>query len=91
MRVKSKSGREFDLPSNQEAEEIHSTTQSDPDAFTLDEFKKMRKAGRPKAAQTKERVTIRLSPEVTRFFRASGKGWQTRLDEALREYVKTHS
>ncbi|MES9881930.1 MAG: BrnA antitoxin family protein, partial [Sedimenticola sp.] len=33
---------------------------------------------------------IRLSPDVTAFFRATGKGWQTRLDEALREYVETH-
>lgn len=47
--------------------------------------------GRPKAAVTKERITIRLSPEVVEQFRASGDGWQTRLDAALKDWLKTHS
>ena len=49
-----------------------------------------RRVGRPKADVTKERVTIRLSPEVTEYFRSTGKGWQTRLDNALKEYVQSH-
>jgi uncharacterized protein (DUF4415 family) len=44
----------------------------------------------PNRAPTKERVTLRLSPEVVRFFKDSGAGWQTRVDGALREWVKTH-
>lgn len=47
--------------------------------------------GRPKAAVTKERITIRLSPEVVGAFRATGDGWQTRMDGALRDWLKTHS
>ncbi|MFA7241981.1 MAG: BrnA antitoxin family protein [Sulfuricellaceae bacterium] len=47
--------------------------------------------GRPKAAVTKERITIRLSPDVVRAFRATGDGWQTRVDVALRDWLKTHS
>ncbi len=47
--------------------------------------------GRPKAAITKERITIRLSPDVLGAFRATGQGWQTRVDVALREWLKTHS
>jgi uncharacterized protein (DUF4415 family) len=47
--------------------------------------------GRPKAAATKERITIRLSPEVVETFRASGAGWQTRVDAALKDWLKTHS
>ena len=46
--------------------------------------------GRPKAAVTKERITIRLSPEVVQSFRATGDGWQTRMDAALKEWLKTH-
>ena len=46
--------------------------------------------GRPKAPVTKERITIRLSPDVVRSFRASGEGWQTRIDAALKEWLKTH-
>lgn len=47
--------------------------------------------GRPKAEQTKERISIRLSRDVVDRFRASGDGWQTRMDSALQEWLKTHS
>lgn len=47
--------------------------------------------GRPKAAVTKERITIRLSPDVLGAFRATGQGWQTRVDAALRDWLQTHS
>jgi uncharacterized protein (DUF4415 family) len=89
MQVKSKSGRMFDIPDEAEAERIHEAALSDPDAQPMsdDMMKQLRPLGRPKAAVTKERVTIRLSPEVTAFFRAGGQGWQTRLDEALKAYV----
>jgi uncharacterized protein (DUF4415 family) len=41
-------------------------------------------------APIKERVTIRLSGEVVARFRASGSGWQTRIDAALKEWLETH-
>lgn len=40
---------------------------------------------------TKERITIRLSREVVERFRATGDGWQTRMDAALQDWLKTHS
>jgi Uncharacterized protein conserved in bacteria len=42
-------------------------------------------------APTKERISIRLSPEVVAPFRATGSGWQTRLDAALKDWLKTHT
>ena len=45
----------------------------------------------PQKAPTKERITIRLSREVVEQFRASGDGWQTRVDAALRDWLKSHS
>lgn len=42
-------------------------------------------------APTKERITIRLSADVVAQFRASGPGWQTRIDQALQEWLKEHS
>ena len=47
--------------------------------------------GRPKAAAPKERITIRLSPEVVQTFRATGAGWQSRIDAALRDWLKGQS
>ena len=49
-----------------------------------------RKRG-PQKEPTKERVTIRLSREVVEQFRATGEGWQTRVDTALKDWLKTHS
>jgi uncharacterized protein (DUF4415 family) len=38
----------------------------------------------------KEAINIRLSPEVLSAFRATGTGWQTRVDGALRDWLKHH-
>ncbi len=46
--------------------------------------------GRPKAVQAKERITIRLPPDVLEAFRETGAGWQTRMDSVLREWVLAH-
>lgn len=43
--------------------------------------------GRPKADNPKVSTTIRLSPDVIEYFRHGGKGWQSRIDEVLKEYV----
>ena len=44
----------------------------------------------PQVAPTKERITIRLSSEVVTTFRESGPGWQGRIDEALKHWIKHH-
>ena len=45
----------------------------------------------PQKAPTKERITIRLSPEVVQPFRDTGEGWQSRLDAALKDWLKSHT
>lgn len=32
-------------------------------------------------------LSVRYSPEVVEYFRSTGKGWQARMDEALKEWV----
>ena len=44
----------------------------------------------PQKAPTKERITIRLSPEVVQRFRDTGEGWQMRVDAALKAWLKSH-
>ena len=41
----------------------------------------------PQRTPTKERITIRLSHDVVEQFRATGDGWQTRIDTALQEWL----
>jgi len=38
----------------------------------------------------KEAVNIRLAPEILDAFRSTGRGWQTRINDALREWLKEH-
>ena len=48
------------------------------------------KRGRPVADKRKELVSVRYDPEVLAAFRASGPGWQARLNAALADWLKTH-
>jgi uncharacterized protein (DUF4415 family) len=93
MQVKSKSGRIFSLPTPEEEAAINRGIVADTDTYELAEkdFAQLRQVGRPKAAVTKERITIRLSRDVVEQFRASGDGWQTRVDAALKDWLKDHS
>jgi uncharacterized protein (DUF4415 family) len=47
--------------------------------------KLVRRGGRPKSASPKEAVNIRLDPDVLAYFRATGPGWQSRINAALRK------
>ena len=49
------------------------------------------KRGRPPLGQTKEHVNIRLDADIVQSFRASGAGWQTRLNNALRDWLRSHA
>jgi len=48
---------------------------------------RQKKRGRPLLENPKEPIHIRISPDVLAAFRATGRGWQTRMDAVLREAV----
>lgn len=95
--------REVLIPSDEEEEEIQRGIALDPDApeWTDEDWARARPAveavphvverhrrtrGRQKAP-TKERVTVRLDADIVAHFRQGGRGWQTRLNEALRQVI----
>lgn len=41
-------------------------------------------------APVKVSTTLRLPPEVLAYFKATGPGWQTRIEEVLKEWIKAH-
>jgi uncharacterized protein (DUF4415 family) len=47
--------------------------------------------GRPKSDARKVLLSVRYSPEVVEYFRATGAGWQTRMDDALKEWLREHA
>jgi len=63
-----------------------------PDAtIIMREAVAKRSAGRPAGSGKKEQVAIRLDKDILLSFRAAGTGWQTRMNDALREWLKTNS
>jgi len=49
-----------------------------------------KRRGRPVGSGDKEQVAIRFDREVLAAFRAGGPGWQTRMNNALRDWLKEH-
>ncbi len=47
--------------------------------------------GRPKSESPKRLLTIRYDSDVIDAFKATGAGWQTRMNAALKDWLKTHS
>jgi uncharacterized protein (DUF4415 family) len=83
------------LNSPEEEAQIVAAALADPDALPLTEdelakFQPRRPRGRPTLPATKIPTNLRLDPVVIGAFKATGDGWQTRINDALLEYVKTH-
>ena len=49
--------------------------------------KKLVRRGRPAGSGQKTQTTLRISKDVLEFFHATGPGWQTRMNNALKQYV----
>jgi uncharacterized protein (DUF4415 family) len=78
------------MPSIAEDRRITAAAQSDPDAQPLSpkQIKEMAPLrGRPPSENKKQLVSIRYSPEVIEFFRATGDGWQARMNQVLQDHV----
>ncbi|WP_310601429.1 BrnA antitoxin family protein [Desulfobulbus sp.] len=61
--------------------------------ISAEEFKaEARKAlrGRPAGSGVKQSTTVRFDTDVLAAFKATGKGWQTRMNNALRDWLKEH-
>lgn len=57
----------------------------------LDILPKRKKGQRGKQkGPTKVAITMRYSPEVVEYFKSTGEGWQKRMDEALKDWIKQH-
>ncbi|MDO9224536.1 MAG: BrnA antitoxin family protein [Pseudomonadota bacterium] len=82
-------------PTPEEDARITAAAEADPDARPLSDeewrlAKPLSRIGRPKAAVTKVPTTIRFDPDVLAALKATGAGWQTRVNEAMRAWVETH-
>jgi uncharacterized protein (DUF4415 family) len=57
------------------------------DRAEIREGDKIVRPGRPRLDRPKAQVTLRLDSDVLAYFKASGPGWQTRINDALKERI----
>jgi uncharacterized protein (DUF4415 family) len=80
-------------PTDSEDAKITAAALADPDNLPLtdaelSQFKRVR--GRPLGSGKKEQVTLRLDVQILEQFKATGSGWQTRINDALLDWAKHH-
>jgi uncharacterized protein (DUF4415 family) len=86
-------GRKVLLDSAEEDAAITAAALSDPDAVPLtdEEWEAVRprlRRGRPLSDCRQVATTIRFDADVLEAMRATGPGWQTRINDLVREYVE---
>lgn len=90
--LKTRSGRVITLPDAEEDAAITAGALADADTLPLDDAQwravvPTLRRGRPPAAVVKQPVKLRLDPDLLAALRASGPGWQTRVNDLLRRAV----
>ena len=83
------------IPTAEEDIAVTAAAMEDQDAraFTDEEWadvKPVRGHGRPVQTVTKTPISIRLDVRVLNAFKATGEGWQTRMNDALTEWADQH-
>lgn len=89
-------------PLTNKAGEVRELTQEDINAMRLAHevlpaefvanFPKRKRGERgPQKQPAKVRLTVRYSPEVIKYFKSTGAGWQKRMDDVLKKWVSKHS
>lgn len=82
----------FVIPTPEEDAAINAGIAADPDTYELTaaDFAEMRPLrGRPRLERPKAALTMRVDADTLDALKASGPGWQTRVNELLKEAVRS--
>jgi uncharacterized protein (DUF4415 family) len=100
--ARAKAREALDAMTDEENTAICEAARADPDARPFDDERlaRMRRAsaadaaditrrlrGRPRVEMPKHLVSLRLDQDVIARFRATGPGWQSRINEVLRQHL----
>mgnify|MGYP002581035250 FL=1 len=86
-----KAKRKIIYPTPEEDAAITAAALSDPDALPMtdEQLAQLRPLrGRPRGS-SKVHMSMRFDAEVIEAFKTTGAGWQTRINDVLRQYVKS--
>ncbi|WP_408297938.1 BrnA antitoxin family protein [Paraburkholderia sediminicola] len=83
------------MPTDEEDAAINRGIAADPDTYEVsdEDFKKMKRLGargRPRLETPKVLLSVRYDADIVETFKATGDGWQTRMNDALRDWLKDH-
>jgi len=83
------------VPNAEEDQVITAAALGDPDAqpLTSEQLATLRPArprGRPAGSGKKVQVTVRFDEDLIAAFKEEGNGWQTRMNDALRQWRREH-
>lgn len=91
--IKTRAGRKLILPTAKEESAIAAGIAADKSTYELadEEFVRLKPMrGRPVSETHKVFTAIRFDPDVLNAFKASGRGWQTRMNAVLKEWINAH-
>ena len=91
--ITTRRGRVLMLPTPVENDVIKAGIAADPDTYErpTEEIKGMRRLariGRPPLPEKRPTLNMRIDAQVLAAFKATGPGWQTRINALLREAVE---
>ncbi|UHL65766.1 BrnA antitoxin family protein [Paralcaligenes sp. KSB-10] len=80
------------VPTPEEDAAINAGIAADPDTYELSsaEVKQLKRVGRPRSESPKVALTVRYDADIIEAFKSGGEGWQTRMNSALRDWLRTH-
>lgn len=80
------------MPTQAENAAINAGIAADSDTYELTpaEFKQLKRVGRPRSESPKVALTVRYDADIIDAFKSGGEGWQTRMNHALRDWLRTH-
>ncbi len=87
-RINAAARRDADNPPLSDAELAAMRPASEVLPHVVAAFRRTRGPGRK---PRKQQITLRLDPDIIAFFRSTGRGWQTRINDILRAHVRRHT
>jgi uncharacterized protein (DUF4415 family) len=78
-----------DIPEWTDEDFVHARPTREIFPEIVEAFEKMRGQRGPQKTPTKERIGLRLDRDVVAHFRATGPGWQSRINKVLADHIKS--